>query len=156
RHIEVQIMGDKYGNLIHLYERDCSVQRRHQKVVELAPAPVLDEAIRQNLLKDALRLCKEVGYSNVGTVEFLLDSKGNHYFMEVNARLQVEHTVTEEITGVDLVQAQVRIAEGKKLEELRLTQDQINVKGTAIQCRVTTEDPAMGFQPDSGRIEVFR
>lgn len=99
RHIEVQIMGDKYGNMIHLYERDCSVQRRHQKVVEVAPAPHLDPKVRQRMIDDALKLCKAVGYENVGTVEFLLDNKGNHYFMEVNARLQVEHTVSEEITG---------------------------------------------------------
>ncbi|KAL3068128.1 hypothetical protein niasHT_038118 [Heterodera trifolii] len=156
RHIEVQIIGDHHGNLVHLYERDCSVQRRHQKVVELAPAPVLDPAIRQRMLDDALKLTRHVGYQNVGTVEFLLDTKGNHYFMEVNARLQVEHTVTEEITGVDLVQSQIRIAEGKSLEDINLRQDAIHVNGAAIQCRVTTEDPARGFQPDSGRIEVFR
>lgn len=99
RHIEVQIMGDQYGNMIHLYERDCSVQRRHQKVVEIAPAPHLDEDIRRKMVRDALKLCQTVGYQNVGTVEFLLDNKGNYYFMEVNARLQVEHTVSEEITG---------------------------------------------------------
>lgn len=149
-------MGDKYGNLIHLYERDCSVQRRHQKVVEIAPAPSLEQDVRQRMLADALKLAKHVGYSNVGTVEFLLDNKGNYYFMEVNARLQVEHTVTEEITGVDLVQAQLRIAEGKSLQQLKLSQDNIHVNGAAIQCRVTTEDPALNFQPDSGRIEVFR
>uniref|UniRef100_A0A183BLK8 Pyruvate carboxylase n=1 Tax=Globodera pallida TaxID=36090 RepID=A0A183BLK8_GLOPA len=156
RHIEVQIIGDNYGNLVHLFERDCSVQRRHQKVVELAPAPALDPLVRQRVLDDALKLVRHVGYQNVGTVEFLLDSKGNHYFMEVNARLQVEHTVTEEITGVDLVQSQIRIAEGKSLEDIKLRQDLIQVNGAAIQCRVTTEDPARGFQPDSGRIEVFR
>lgn len=156
RHIEVQIIGDHYGNLVHLYERDCSVQRRHQKVVEIAPAPILDPKIRQRMLDDAIRLTKHVGYQNVGTVEFLLDSKGQHYFMEVNARLQVEHTVTEEITGVDLVQAQIRVAEGKSLDDIKLHQDSIHVNGAAIQCRVTTEDPAKGFQPDSGRIEVFR
>lgn len=156
RHIEVQILADKYGNLIHLYERDCSVQRRHQKVVEIAPAPALDPVIREKMLADALKLTKHVGYSNAGTVEFLLDNKGNYYFMEVNARLQVEHTVTEEITGVDLVQAQIRIAEGKSLENLKLSQENIQVHGSAIQCRVTTEDPAANFQPDSGRIEVFR
>lgn len=139
-----------------MYERDCSVQRRHQKVVEIAPAPHLDEEVRQRMLSDALKLTKHVGYSNVGTVEFLLDDKGRHYFMEVNARLQVEHTVTEEITGVDLVQAQIRIAEGKSLDNLKLTQQNININGSAIQCRVTTEDPAVNFQPDSGRIEVFR
>ncbi|KAI1719359.1 carbamoyl-phosphate synthase L chain, ATP binding domain-containing protein [Ditylenchus destructor] len=156
RHIEVQIMGDKYGNIVHLYERDCSVQRRHQKVVEIAPAPVLDDHIREKILADALKLVRHVGYQNVGTVEFLLDKNGNHYFMEVNARLQVEHTVTEEITGVDLVQAQVRIAEGKSLDDIKLKQENIHIHGSSIQCRVTTEDPARGFQPDSGRIEVYR
>ncbi|KAI1720788.1 carbamoyl-phosphate synthase L chain, ATP binding domain-containing protein [Ditylenchus destructor] len=156
RHIEVQIIGDKYGNIVHLYERDCSVQRRHQKVVEIAPAPVLDDHIREKILADALKLVRHVGYQNVGTVEFLLDKNGNHYFMEVNARLQVEHTVTEEITGVDLVQAQVRIAEGKSLDDIKLKQENIHIHGSSIQCRVTTEDPARGFQPDSGRIEVYR
>lgn len=156
RHIEVQLLGDNYGNLIHLYERDCSVQRRHQKVVEIAPAPALPEGVREKILGDAIRLGKHVGYQNAGTVEFLVDQKGSHYFIEVNARLQVEHTVTEEITGVDLVQAQIRIAEGKKLSELKLSQDTVFPHGSSIQCRVTTEDPARGFQPDSGRIEVFR
>ncbi|KAK5969283.1 Pyruvate carboxylase mitochondrial [Trichostrongylus colubriformis] len=148
--------SDNHGNLIHLYERDCSVQRRHQKVVEIAPAPALPSGIREKILDDAVRLAKHVGYQNAGTVEFLVDEKGNYYFIEVNARLQVEHTVTEEITGVDLVQAQIRIAEGKTLNDLKLTQDNIIPHGSAIQCRVTTEDPARGFQPDSGRIEVFR
>ncbi|KAI6242055.1 Pyruvate carboxylase [Aphelenchoides fujianensis] len=156
RHIEVQVMADKYGDVVHLYERDCSVQRRHQKVVEIAPAPALDPAVRQRMLDDALKLMRHVGYSNVGTVEFLLDRHGRHYFMEVNARLQVEHTVTEEITGVDLVQSQVHIAEGRRLRDIGHTQDRIHVNGAAIQCRLTTEDPAAGFQPDSGRIEVFR
>ncbi|KAK5972102.1 Carboxylase:pyruvate/acetyl-coa/propionyl-coa, partial [Trichostrongylus colubriformis] len=156
RHIEVQLLGDNHGNLVHLYERDCSVQRRHQKVVEIAPAPALPSGIREKILDDAVRLAKHVGYQNAGTVEFLVDEKGNYYFIEVNARLQVEHTVTEEITGVDLVQAQIRIAEGKTLNDLKLTQDNIIPHGSAIQCRVTTEDPARGFQPDSGRIEVFR
>ncbi|EFP05831.1 hypothetical protein GCK72_018113 [Caenorhabditis remanei] len=156
RHIEVQLLGDHHGNIVHLYERDCSVQRRHQKVVEIAPAPALPEGVREKILADALRLARHVGYQNAGTVEFLVDQKGNYYFIEVNARLQVEHTVTEEITGVDLVQAQIRIAEGKSLEDLKLSQDTIHTTGSAIQCRVTTEDPAKGFQPDSGRIEVFR
>ncbi|VDM62400.1 unnamed protein product [Angiostrongylus costaricensis] len=156
RHIEVQLLGDNYGNLIHLYERDCSVQRRHQKVVEIAPAPALPEGVRKSILDDAVRLAKHVGYQNAGTVEFLVDQKGNYYFIEVNARLQVEHTVTEEVTGVDLVQAQLRIAEGKTLSELKLTQDSVFPHGSSIQCRVTTEDPARAFQPDSGRIEVFR
>ncbi|ODM99811.1 Pyruvate carboxylase, mitochondrial [Orchesella cincta] len=156
RHIEVQLLGDQAGNVIHLYERDCSVQRRHQKVVEIAPAPNLDPAVRDRMTADAVRLAKHVGYSNAGTVEFLLDNSGNYFFIEVNARLQVEHTVTEEVTGVDLVQSQIKVAEGITLPELGLTQESIEVDGCSIQCRVTTEDPAKGFQPDTGRIEVFR
>ncbi|XP_074640161.1 pyruvate carboxylase, mitochondrial-like isoform X2 [Tubulanus polymorphus] len=156
RHIEVQILGDKTGEVVHLYERDCSVQRRHQKVVEIAPAPQLPDHIRQSMCDDAVRLAKHVGYENAGTVEFLLDENGSYYFIEVNARLQVEHTVTEEITGVDLVQAQVRVAEGRTLDDLQLHQDNVKVQGCAIQCRMTTEDPAKSFQPDTGRIEVFR
>ncbi|XP_064623588.1 pyruvate carboxylase, mitochondrial-like isoform X2 [Lineus longissimus] len=156
RHIEVQILGDSKGNVIHLYERDCSVQRRHQKLVEIAPAPMLPPGIQEKLTADAVRLAKHVGYKNAGTVEFLLDEHGNYYFIEVNARLQVEHTVTEEVTGVDLVQAQVRIAEGKTLEELHLNQEDVGLQGCAIQCRITTEDPSLNFQPDTGRIEVFR
>lgn len=156
RHIEVQVLGDKHGNIVHLYERDCTVQRRHQKIIEIAPSPNLDPAIRDKILKDAIKISKFVGYENAGTVEFLLDSDGNHYFIEVNARLQVEHTVSEEITGVDIVQKQLRIAEGYSLPDLDLTQDKIRVDGYALQCRVTTEDPAKNFQPDTGRIEVFR
>ncbi|XP_033210183.1 pyruvate carboxylase, mitochondrial isoform X1 [Belonocnema kinseyi] len=156
RHIEVQLLGDNAGNVIHLYERDCSVQRRHQKVVEIAPAPRLDPKVRDKMTEHAVRLAKHVGYSNAGTVEFLADETGNFYFIEVNARLQVEHTVTEEITGIDLVQSQIRIAEGMTLPELGMTQEKIQPKGFAIQCRVTTEDPAKNFQPDTGRIEVFR
>ncbi|XP_054262106.1 pyruvate carboxylase, mitochondrial isoform X1 [Macrosteles quadrilineatus] len=156
RHIEVQLMGDKAGNVIHLHERDCSVQRRHQKVVEIAPAPLLDDKVKNAMFDNATNLARHVGYSNAGTVEFLADNHGGFYFIEVNARLQVEHTVTEEITGVDLVQTQIRVAEGMTLPELGLTQDKIKPQGYAIQCRVTTEDPAKGFQPDTGRIEVFR
>ncbi|XP_033465025.1 pyruvate carboxylase, mitochondrial [Epinephelus lanceolatus] len=156
RHIEVQILGDKYGNVIHLYERDCSIQRRHQKVVEIAPAFQLDPHLRARLHADAVNLAKQVGYENAGTVEFLVDKHGKHYFIEVNSRLQVEHTVTEEITDVDLVHAQLHVCEGRSLPELGLKQDKIRVNGCAIQCRVTTEDPARGFQPDTGRIEVFR
>lgn len=156
RHIEVQLMGDKFGNIIHLYERDCSVQRRHQKVVEIAPAPHLSTEIRDSILADSLKLANFVGYENAGTVEFLVDPHGKHYFIEVNARLQVEHTVTEEVTGIDLVQTQIRVAEGHSLPELKLTQNDIHVNGCAIQCRMTTEDPARNFQPDTGRIEVFR
>lgn len=156
RHIEVQILGDHHGNVVHLYERDCSVQRRHQKVVEIAPAPKLSSEIQQSMTADAIRLAEHVGYENAGTVEFLLDNQGNYYFIEVNARLQVEHTVTENVTGVDLVQSQIKIAEGKSLPDIGLTQDNIRLTGCAIQCRMTTEDPARGFQPDTGRIEVFR
>ncbi|XP_062850303.1 pyruvate carboxylase, mitochondrial [Trichomycterus rosablanca] len=156
RHIEVQILGDKYGNVIHLYERDCSIQRRHQKVVEIAPAALLDPQLRDRLTSDSVNLAKQVGYENAGTVEFLLDKHGKHYFIEVNSRLQVEHTVTEEVTDVDLVHAQLRVCEGRSLSELGLKQDKIRINGCAIQCRVTTEDPARGFQPDTGRLEVFR
>ncbi|XP_064604061.1 pyruvate carboxylase, mitochondrial-like [Liolophura sinensis] len=156
RHIEVQILGDKMGNIVHLYERDCSVQRRHQKVVEIAPAPHLASEIRHAMAEDAVRLAQHVGYENAGTVEFLLDNTGKYYFIEVNARLQVEHTVTEQVTGVDLVQSQIKIAEGKSLQDLNLVQDSILLNGCAIQCRMTTEDPARSFQPDTGRIEVFR
>uniref|UniRef100_A0A1W7R9W0 Pyruvate carboxylase n=1 Tax=Hadrurus spadix TaxID=141984 RepID=A0A1W7R9W0_9SCOR len=156
RHIEVQILGDRTGNIIHLFERDCTVQRRHQKVVEIAPAPNLNKKIRQKMTDDAIQLAKHVGYENAGTVEFLMDEKGDYFFIEVNARLQVEHTITEEITGIDLVQSQIKIAEGKTLDEMGMTQDKIKESGSAIQCRVTTEDPAKNFQPDTGRIEVFR
>lgn len=156
RHIEVQILGDNHLNVSHLYERDCSVQRRHQKVLEIAPAPNLSAESRDRMLDDAVKLAKHVGYQNAGTVEFLLDGQGKHYFIEVNARLQVEHTVTEEITGVDLVQSQIKVAEGYSLGDLGLTQDKIKVNGSAIQCRMTTEDPAKDFQPDNGRLEVYR
>lgn len=156
RHIEVQILGDRFGGVVHLFERDCSVQRRHQKVIEIAPAPNLPVAVRDAMTRDAVKIAKYVGYENAGTVEFLLDEQGKYYFIEVNARLQVEHTVTEEITGIDLVQSQIRITEGKSLEELGLIQEAISPKGSSIQCRLTTEDPAKNFQPDTGRIEVFR
>ena len=157
RHIEVQVMGDGRGNLVHLFERDCSVQRRHQKVVEIAPAPALPAEIRAAILRDAVHLCQSVGYSNAGTVEFLVEPKtGRHFFMEVNARLQVEHTVTEEVTGVDLVQTQIKVAEGQSLPDLGLRQEDLECRGFAIQCRLTTEDPARNFQPDTGRLEVYR
>ena len=157
RHIEVQCLGDGTGNVIHLWDRDCSVQRRHQKVIELAPAEGLPEETRNAILSDAVRLLQSENYRNAGTVEFLVDKHGKHYFMEVNPRVQVEHTVTEEISGVDIVQSQIWIASGKTLPELGLTQDQINPPmGFAMQCRVTTEDPAQDFRPDTGTINVFR
>ncbi|WP_407445162.1 pyruvate carboxylase [Rhodococcus sp. (in: high G+C Gram-positive bacteria)] len=156
RHIEVQILADKYGNVIHLYERDCSLQRRHQKVIELAPAPNLDPALRDRICADAVAFAREIGYQCAGTVEFLVDERGNHVFIEMNPRIQVEHTVTEEITDVDLVQAQLRIAAGESLEDLGLSQDSITIRGAALQCRITTEDPANGFRPDTGRITGYR
>ncbi len=156
RHIEVQVFADSYGNIIHLFERDCSVQRRHQKVVEIAPAPMLDEAVRASICADAVRFARHVGYVNAGTVEFLLGADGRYTFMEMNPRIQVEHTVTEEVTGVDLVAAQLRIADGESLADLNLGQEQIALRGTAIQCRVTTEDPADGFRPDTGTISFYQ
>ena len=158
RHIEVQLLGDLHGNLVHLYERDCSVQRRHQKVIEIAPAPNLDRALRDRICADALKLGRAASYTSAGTVEFLV-SGDTHYFIEVNARLQVEHTVTEQITGIDLVQAQLRIAEGCALdsEEIRIpSQASIVPRGFAVQCRVTTEDPANNFLPDTGIIHTWR
>ena len=156
RHVEVQILGDASGAVIHLFERDCSVQRRHQKVVEMAPAVGLDPAVRDALTRDAVTLAQAVGYRNAGTVEFLLDDEDRRHFIEVNPRIQVEHTVTEEVTGIDLVQAQIRIAGGATLAELGLTQERIVVRGHAIQCRITTEDPRQDFRPAAGRIAVFR
>ncbi|TKA53874.1 Pyruvate carboxylase [Rhodotorula sp. CCFEE 5036] len=155
RHIEVQMLGDSHGNVIHLFERDCSVQRRHQKVVELGPSANLSDEVREQLLAGAVKIAKEVGYRNAGTCEFLVDSRGV-YFIEINPRIQVEHTVTEEITGIDIIAAQIQIAAGASLPELGLTQDTITKRGYAIQCRITTEDPAQGFQPDTGKIEVYR
>ncbi|KAJ3345144.1 pyruvate carboxylase [Entophlyctis luteolus] len=155
RHIEVQILADSYGNVIHLFERDCSVQRRHQKVVEYGPS-FLPVEVRQKLLDDAVKLAKKVGYVNAGTVEFLVDKNDVHYFIEINPRVQVEHCVTEEITGVDIVASQIQIALGKSLAELGLTQELIILRGFAIQCRITAEDPAQNFQPDSGRISMYR
>ncbi|MFE3194635.1 pyruvate carboxylase [Nocardia sp. NPDC059240] len=156
RHIEVQILADQHGNVIHLFERDCSLQRRHQKVIELAPAPNLDPALRERICADAVAFARQIGYSCAGTVEFLLDERGNHVFIEMNPRIQVEHTVTEEITDVDLVQSQLRIAAGESLADLGLSQDKIQIRGAALQCRITTEDPANGFRPDTGRITGYR
>ncbi|KNZ71633.1 Pyruvate carboxylase [Termitomyces sp. J132] len=156
RHIEVQILADAQGNTIHLFERDCSVQRRHQKVVEVAPATHLPEEVRQAILGDAIKLAKSVGYRNAGTAEFLVDQLGRHYFIEINPRIQVEHTITEEITGIDIVAAQIQIAAGATLPQLGLTQEAITKRGYAIQCRITTEDASQNFQPDTGKIEVYR
>jgi pyruvate carboxylase len=156
RHIEVQILADGVGNVVHLYERDCSVQRRHQKVVELAPAPNLDPALRERICADAVAFARHIGYMNAGTVEFLLDASGRHVFIELNPRIQVEHTVTEEVTDVDLVQSQLRIASGETLADLGLAQESIQLRGAALQCRITTEDPTNGFRPDTGRITTYR
>ena len=160
RHIEVQVLADTDGECVHLFERDCSVQRRHQKVVEIAPAPNLSQEKRDELTRDAVAFAKSIGYANAGTVEFLLDTEGDrageHVFIEMNPRIQVEHTVTEEITDIDLVQAQMLIASGSSLEELGLTQDKIKMHGAALQCRITTEDPSDGFRPDLGRITAYR
>jgi pyruvate carboxylase len=156
RHIEVQILADNHGDVIHLYERDCSVQRRHQKVIELAPAPNLGAELRDKICADAAAFARHIGYSCAGTVEFLLDENGQHVFIEINPRIQVEHTVTEEITDVDLVSSQLRIASGETLDDLGLRQHDIRPHGAALQCRITTEDPANGFRPDTGRISAYR
>jgi len=158
RHIEVQFLGDQAGNVVHLHERDCSVQRRHQKVIEIAPAPNLPDHVRRRLHEDAVKLARTANYVNAGTAEFLV-AGDVHYFIEVNPRLQVEHTVTEEVTGIDLVQAQIRIAEGALLasEDIRIwNQADVRTQGFAIQCRVTTEDPGNGFMPDTGTILAYR
>ncbi len=156
RHIEVQILADATGETIHLFERDCSVQRRHQKVVEVAPAPNLDPELRDRMCADAVRFARQIGYVNAGTVEFLLGPDGRYVFIEMNPRIQVEHTVTEEVTDVDLVSSQLRIAAGETLAELGLAQDSVRLRGAALQCRITTEDPSNGFRPDTGRIMVYR
>ena len=158
-HIEVQILGDKYGNIVHLYERDCSLQRRHQKIIERAPAYFLKEETRKNICDAAIKIAKEVNYYGAGTVEFLFDKKtGEFYFIEVNPRIQVEHTVTEEVTGIDIVKAQIKIAEGEKVGEHPALpkQEDIHLDGHAIQCRVTTEDPLNNFMPDYGKIMTYR
>ncbi|MEO7006417.1 MAG: pyruvate carboxylase [Terrimesophilobacter sp.] len=160
RHVEVQILADSAGETVHLFERDCSLQRRNQKVIEISPAPNLDESIRQSLYRDAIAFAKSIDYVNAGTVEFLVDTvgerAGQHVFIEMNPRIQVEHTVTEEVTDVDLVQAQMRIAFGQTLGELGLHQEDLRLRGAALQCRITTEDPADGFRPDTGKITTYR
>ena len=161
RHIEVQILGDSHGNLVHLWERDCTVQRRNQKVVERAPAPDMDDATRNAICEAALRLTRHAGYCGAGTVEFLLDADTSQfYFIEVNPRVQVEHTVTEEVTGIDIVRAQIQIARGGHIGNTAETgvpdQAGITLHGHALQCRVTTEDPQNNFTPDYGRITAYR
>jgi pyruvate carboxylase len=156
RHIEVQVLADSAGQVVHLYERDCSVQRRHQKVVEIAPAPNLHHSVRERLLADAVKFAQAVGYLNAGTVEFLVAPDGRYVFIEMNPRIQVEHTVTEEVTAVDIVQAQLQIAAGATLASLGIAQGAIEVTGTALQCRITTEDPAQNFRPDTGRVTTYR
>ncbi|MBQ8025097.1 MAG: pyruvate carboxylase, partial [Oscillospiraceae bacterium] len=158
KHIEVQILADKHGNVVHLHERDCSLQRRFQKVVEYTPAFSVDKAVRERLCADAVKIAKAVGFENAGTVEFLVEGD-KHYFIEMNPRIQVEHTVTEMVTGIDLVRAQILIAEGRPLSdpEIGITcQDDVKVRGYAIQCRVTTEDPLNNFAPDTGKITAYR
>src|SRR5262249_17044565 len=152
KHIEVQILGDQHGNLVHLWERDCSVQRRHQKVVEVAPGINLPQKLRTDICEAAKRLCKGANYRNAGTVQFLLDvDRQEFYFIEVNPRIQVEHTVTEMVTGIDIVKSQILVAQGHKLHESPLNipkQEKIATRGVAIQCRITTEDPENHFIPD--------
>ena len=159
KHIEVQVLGDKHGNIVHLYERDCSIQRRHQKVIEFTPALSITEEQRQKMCEDAVKIAKAVNYRSAGTVEFLLDIHGNHYFIEMNPRIQVEHTITEMVTGIDLVQSQILIAEGYPLDSKEIgieSQDSIKTQGYSIQCRVTTEDPLNNFAPDTGMIDLYR
>lgn len=159
KHIEVQVLGDKYGNIVHLFERDCSIQRRHQKVIEFTPSLTLTKEQRQKICDDALRIAKHVNYRSAGTLEFLVDKKGDHYFIEMNPRIQVEHTVSEMVTSVDIVQSQILIAEGYALDSKEIgisSQDDITIRGYSIQCRVTTEDPSNQFAPDTGKIDVYR
>ena len=159
KHIEIQVLADQYGNVVHLFERDCSLQRRYQKVVEYTPAFSVDQSIRNALYEDAIKISKAVGFVNAGTLEFLVDNKGNHYFIEMNPRIQVEHTVTEMVTGIDLVRSQILIAEGRPLSDPAIgisSQADVTTRGYSIQCRVTTEDPANNFAPDTGKITAYR
>lgn len=152
RHIEVQIIADKYGNVVHLGERDCSIQRKHQKVVEIAPSPRLNEKVRKELLRTSTKAMFKLGYENVGTVEYLVDEDDNFYFIEMNTRVQVEHTITEAITGIDIVERMIRLSEGYKLKYL---QEDIKFRGYAIECRINAEDPKNNFMPSSGRITGY-
>ena len=153
RHVEVQVIADQHGNAVHLWERDCSMQRRHQKLVEESPSPVLDQAVREKLCDAAVRLIKAAGYYNAGTVEFLVDKKQNFYILEVNARIQVEHPVTEQVTGIDLIKEQIRVAAG---ETLSFKQKDVHQVGHAIECRINAEDPARNFAPSPGLIAEWR
>ncbi len=152
RHVEIQILGDRSGNIVALGERDCSVQRRHQKLIEESPSPAITPAMREAMSKAAVAIAREAKYHNAGTVEFLLDRNNDFYFIEVNARIQVEHTVTEMVTGIDLIQQQLMLASGRDLE---FTQDDVEVRGHAIECRINAEDPDKDFQPSPGKIDLF-
>ncbi|MCB1168669.1 MAG: acetyl-CoA carboxylase biotin carboxylase subunit, partial [Leptospiraceae bacterium] len=149
RHIEIQLLADHHGNIVHLGERECSIQRRHQKLIEEAPSPVVSEALRKEMGKIAVKGAQSVGYTSAGTIEFLLDKHGNYYFMEMNTRIQVEHPVTEMVYGVDLIKEQIRIAAGKSL---RFKQKDLYPRGHAIECRINAEDPAANFMPRPGEI----
>jgi len=150
RHTEFQILADNYGNTIYLGERDCSIQRRNQKVIEEAPSPIMNEALRKEMGEVAVKAAKAVGYKNAGTIEFLLDKSGKYYFMEMNTRIQVEHPITEMVTGIDLIKEQIKIAAGEKLE---LLQEDIKISGHAIECRINAENPEAGFRPSPGKIQ---
>ncbi len=152
RHVEVQIFGDNYGNIIHLGERDCTLQRRHQKIIEESPSPGISERLREEICKSAIKIARAVNYKNAGTVEFLVDREGNYYFIEVNTRLQVEHPVTEMVTGIDLVKQQIKVAYG---ERLNLKQKKIQMQGVSIECRIYAEDPYNGFRPQPGKITAY-
>ncbi|MFO0794551.1 MAG: acetyl-CoA carboxylase biotin carboxylase subunit [Candidatus Brocadiaceae bacterium] len=153
RHVEVQILGDNYGNIVHLGERDCTLQRRHQKLVEESPSPAITQRLREEICKAAIKIARAVNYTNAGTVEFLVDNNtGNFYFIEVNTRLQVEHPVTEMVTGIDLVKQQIRVASG---ERLNLKQKKVRNQGVAIECRINAEDPQNGFRPQPGKVTIY-
>lgn len=152
RHIEFQILADNYGNVVHLGERDCSIQRRHQKLIEVAPSPFLDNDLRKRMGEAAVSAAKAAGYTNAGTIEFLVDKDKNFYFLEMNTRVQVEHTITEEVTGIDIVKEMIRIAAGKRLS---VTQEDVKIDGYAIECRINAEDPRNGFLPTTGRISAY-